>query len=164
MNNRAIWIVVVVLILCSAYFWVVVDSTRVDTMVNLDASDKNLKGDVNEAVELWDRLDLRLKGTSKHVATLQDSTRLHYKAYDARIDSIDNAFDKVSFSIEQMNDVLSGRISRLNDDLEALNEEVSSMKRSTNNNFTKLNKTLDAINSDIKKIQAKLIEEFGEED
>ena len=164
MKNRAIWIVVVILILCSAYFWVVVDSNRVDTMVDLDTSDKNLKGDVTEAVELWDRLDLRLKGTSKHVSTLQDSTRLHYKAYDSRVDSIDNAFDKISFSIEQMNEVLSGRISRLNDDLEALNEEVSSMKRSTNNNFTKLNKTLDAINSDIKKIQSKLLEEFGEED
>jgi len=91
-------------------------------------------------------------------------TRMHYKAYDSKVDSIDNAFDKVSFSIEQMNEVLSGRISRLNDDLEALSEEVSSMKRSTNNNFTKLNKTLDAINSDIKKIEAKLLEEFGEDD
>jgi len=164
MEKRAIWIVVVILIMCSAYYWVIIDGSRVDTMVGLDASDKNLKGDVNEAVELWDRLDLRLKGTSKHVSTLQDSTRMHYKAYDSKVDSIDNSFDKVSFSIEQMNEVLSGRISRLNDDLEALSEEVSSMKRSTNNNFTKLNKTLDAINSDIKKIEAKLLEEFGEDD
>jgi len=164
MEKRAIWIVVVILIMCSAYYWVIIDGSRVDTMVGLDASDKNLKGDVNEAVELWDRLDLRLKGTSKHVSTLQDSTRMHYKSYDSKVDSIDNAFDKVSFSIEQMNEVLSARISRLNDDLEALSEEVSSMKRSTNNNFTKLNKTLDAINSDIKKIEAKLLEEFGEDD
>jgi len=163
MEKRAIWIVVVVLILCSAYYWVVVDSTRVDTMTTLDTSDKNLKGDVNEAVELWDRLDLRLKGTSKHVSTLQDSTRYHYKAYEAKVDSIDNSFDRIGFAIEQMNEVLSGRIDRLKDDLESLVEEVSSMKRSTNNSFTKLNKTLDIINSDIKKINDKLLEEFGDE-
>ena len=101
MEKRAIWIVVVILIMCSAYYWVIIDGSRVDTMVGLDASDKNLKGDVNEAVELWDRLDLRLKGTSKHVSTLQDSTRMHYKSYDSKVDSIDNAFDKVSFSIEK---------------------------------------------------------------
>tara|TARA_B110000116_G_C16369745_1_gene373589 strand:+ start:37 stop:528 length:492 start_codon:yes stop_codon:yes gene_type:complete len=163
MEKRAIWIVVVVLILCSAYYWVVVDSTRVDTMTTLDTSDKNLKGDVNEAVELWDRLDLRLRGTSKHVSTLQDSTRYHYKAYKTKVDSIDNSFDRIGFAIEQMNEVLSGRIDRLKDDLESLAEEVSSMKRSTNNSFTKLNKTLDVINSDIKKINDKLLEEFGDE-
>ena len=53
---------------------------------------------MNEAVELWDRLDLRLRGTSKHVSTLQDSTRYHYKAYEAKVDSIDNSFDKIIYS------------------------------------------------------------------
>ena len=101
-EKRAIWVTIVVLIFCSAYYWAVVDKQRVDSQIELAESDDALKGDVNEWSESYTRLEDKWKGTSKHVKTLQDSTRLHYKAYDAKVDSIDLTFDKVILQIEQL--------------------------------------------------------------
>ena len=79
--QRAIWIITFFIILAIGYFWLVVDDTRTQQMVELADSDKELSGDVNSTVEVYDRLEKKWIGTSKHVQTLQIETHNHYKAY-----------------------------------------------------------------------------------
>tara|TARA_B100000029_G_scaffold363411_1_gene356474 strand:+ start:1968 stop:2459 length:492 start_codon:yes stop_codon:yes gene_type:complete len=163
MKERAIWIVVVLMILSGAYYWVVVDSNRLENMSNLEESDVSLKGDVNEWSEYYDRLEKKWIGTSKHVKTLQDETKNHYEAYESKVDSINNTFENLDFKVDQLNEVLSSRIDLLKDDLESLNEEFSNYKRTSQRDLMKLKKNIEGIQSDIEKINNKLTEEFGEE-
>ncbi len=163
MKERAIWIVVVLMILSGAYYWVVVDSNRLENMSNLEESDVSLKGDVNEWSEYYDRLEKKWIGTSKHVKTLQDETKNHYETYESKVDSINNTFENLDFKVDQLNEVLSSRIDLLKDDLESLNEEFSNYKRTSQRDLMKLKKNIEGIQSDIEKINNKLTEEFGEE-
>ena len=151
------------MILSGAYYWVVVDSNRLENMSNLEESDVSLKGDVNEWSEYYDRLEKKWIGTSKHVKTLQDETKNHYEAYESKVDSINNTFENLDFKVDQLNEVLSSRIDLLKDDLESLNEEFSNYKRTSQRDLMKLKKNIEGIQSDIEKINNKLTEEFGEE-
>ena len=44
---------------------------------------------------MYDRLEKKWIGTSKHVQTLQSDTHNHYNAYEALMDSIDVVFNVV---------------------------------------------------------------------
>ena len=123
---RGIWIVTVMMIFCGLYYWVVVDEQRVQGMSSLEISDDVLKGDVNEWSEYYNRLEKKWIGTSKHVRTLQEETSNHYKSYDAKVDSINNTFERIEYKIDQINEMLTDRINDLSTDLESLNEEFSS--------------------------------------
>ena len=163
-EKRAIWVILVLMIFSGAYFWVVKLDEQEQENRRLTDSDFSLKGDVNEWSESYDRLEKKWIGTSKHVKTLQDETGAHYSAYESKVDSINNTFEKLDFKVDQLNEVLSSRIDLLKDDLESLNDEFSNYKRSSQRDLMKLKKTIELIQSDIEKINNKLEEEFGEEE
>ena len=79
-KNRGIWIFTTVLTLVGLYYWTVVDQDRVEKMGSLQESDFTLSGDVNEWSEIYNRLELKYIGISKHVKTLQDETNEHYNS------------------------------------------------------------------------------------
>ena len=163
-EKRAIWVILVLMIFSGAYFWVVKLDEQDQKNQKLTDSDFSLKGDVNEWSESYDRLEKKWIGTSKHVKTLQDETDAHYTAYESKVDSINNSFEKIDFKVDQLNEVLSSRIDLLKDDLESLNDEFSNYKRSSQRDMMKMKKTIELIQSDIEKINTKLEEEFGEEE
>ena len=163
-EKRVIWVILVLMIFSGAYFWVVKLDEQEQENQRLTNSDVSLKGDVNEWSESYDRLEKKWIGTSKHVKTLQDETGAHYTAYESKVDSINNSFEKLDFKVDQLNEVLSSRIDLLKDDLESLNDEFSNYKRSSQRDLMKLKKTIEIIQSDINKINNKLEEEFGEEE
>ena len=159
LKDRTIWIAIVVLALSGLYYWVVVDQNRLDEMENLETSDFELTGDVTEWSEAYKRLELKWRGTSKHVKTLQDETHEHYNKYTAKVDSINNAFERLEFKLDQINENLSNRIDNVGDDLESLSEEFSSYKRTTQRDVRKINKTLEGLREDIDAINKRLEEE-----
>ena len=163
-EKRAIWVILVLMIFSGAYFWVVKLDEQEQENQRLSSSDHELTGDVTEAVEKWDRLDLRLIGLAKRIRDLENQTKAHYIAYESKVDSINNSFEKVDFKVDQLNEVLSSRIDIVKDDLESLNDEFSNYKRSSQRDMMKMKKTIELIQSDIQKINNKLEEEFGEEE
>ena len=100
--QRAIWIVTFFILLLIGYYWVVVDENRTKQMVDLESSDNKLSGDVNSTVEVYDRLEKKWIGTSKHVRTLQEETNAHYQAYSEKMDSINIVFEEIKYSIENL--------------------------------------------------------------
>ena len=159
LKDRTIWIAIVVMALFGLYYWVVVDQNRVDEMNDLESSDYELTGDVTEWSEAYKRLELKWKGTSKHVRKLQEETHAHYDIYSARVDSINNAFERLEFKLDQINENLSNRIDNVGDDLESLSEEFSSYKRTTQRDVRKINKTLEGLREDIDAINKRLEED-----
>ena len=158
LKDRTIWIAIVVLALSGLYYWIVVDQNRLTEMENLETSDFELTGDVTEWSEAYKRLELKWRGTSKHVKTLQEETHSHYNKYNAKVDSINNAFEKLEFKLDQINENLSNRIDNVSDDLESLSEEFSSYKRTTQRDVRKINKTLEGLREDIDAINKRLEE------
>ena len=156
---RGIWIVTVIIIFCGLYYWVVVDEQRVQEMSSLEVSDVSLKGDVNEWSEYYNRLEKKWIGTSKHVRTLQEETAKHYKSYDAKVDSINNTFERIEYKIDQINEMLTDRINDLSTDLESLNEEFSSYKRATQRDVMKMKKNFESIEEQLEEINKKLDEQ-----
>ena len=153
---RGIWIVTVIIIFCGLYYWVVVDEQRVQGMSYLEVSDNVLKGDVNEWSEYYNRLEKKWIGTSKHVRTLQEETSKHYKLYDAKVDSINNSFERIEYKIDQINEMLTDRINDLSTDLESLNEEFSSYKRATQRDVMKMKKRFDTIEEKLEDLEKQL--------
>ena len=158
LKDRTIWIAIVVLALSGLYYWIVVDQNRLTEMENLETSDFELTGDVTEWSEAYKRLELKWRGTSKHVKTLQEETHSHYNKYNAKVDSINNAFERLEFKLDQINENLSDRIDNVGDDLESLSEEFSSYKRTTQRDVRKINKTLEGLREDIDAINKRLEE------
>ena len=158
LKDRTIWIAIVVLALSGLYYWIVIDQNRLTEMGNLETSDFELTGDVTEWSEAYKRLELKWRGTSKHVKTLQEETHSHYNKYNAKVDSINNAFEKLEFKLDQINENLSNRIDNVSDDLESLSEEFSSYKRTTQRDVRKINKTLEGLREDIDAINKRLEE------
>ncbi len=155
---RGIWIVTVIIIFCGLYYWVVVDEQRVQEMSSLEVSDVSLKGDVNEWSEYYNRLEKKWIGTSKHVRTLQEETAKHYKSYDAKVDSINNTFERIEYKIDQINEMLTDRINDLSTDLESLNEEFSSYKRATQRDVMKMKKRFESIEEKLDNLEKQLEE------
>ena len=155
-KDRGVWIFLTVLTLLGLYYWTVVDQDRVEKMGTLQEKDFKLDGDVNEWSEAYNRLELKYIGISKHVKTLQDETNEHYKAYSAKVDSVNNTFERLEFKLDQINETLSDRLEDLNYSLESLSEEFSSYKRTTQRDVRKINKALESLKEDIDAINKEL--------
>tara|TARA_Y100000588_G_scaffold315239_1_gene343199 strand:+ start:3269 stop:3769 length:501 start_codon:yes stop_codon:yes gene_type:complete len=148
--QRAIWIVTFFIILAIGYYWVIVDESRTQIMGELASSDNKLSGDVNSTVEVYDRLEKKWIGTSKHVQTLQEETHNHYKAYANKMDSINIVFEEIKFSIEQLEEVMTRKIDRVKDNVNNLEDSFESFKRSNNRTIRELKKNISTIQNDIK--------------
>ena len=162
--QRAIWIVTFFIIIAIGYYWVVIDESRTDIMGELASSDDKLSGDVNSTIEVYDRLEKKWIGTSKHVQTLQKETHNHYKAYAEQIDSINIVFEEIKFSIEQLEEVLTRKIDRVKDDVNNLDESFESYKRSTNRTIRELRQKISTIQDDINTLNETVFPPAEEED
>ena len=147
--QRAIWIVTFFIVIAIGYYWVVVDDTRIKHMVELASSDERLSGDINSTVEVYDRLEKKWIGTSKHVQTLQIETHSHFKIYAAKMDSINIVFEEIKFSIEQLEEILNRKIDRVKGDINNLEDSFESYKRSTNREIRELKQKISIIQDDI---------------
>ena len=154
--QRALWFVTFFIIIAIGYYWIVIDNTRTNEMDTLTNSDKKLSGDVNSTVEIYDRLEKKWIGTSKHVQTLQKETHAHYKAYAEKVDSINIVFEEVKFSIEQLEEVLNRKIDRVKEDVSNLEDVFESYKRSNNRSIRELKQNISILKDDIKKLNEKV--------
>ena len=164
--QRAIWIITFFIILAIGYYWMVVDTTRIEKMGELAESDVELSGDVTSTLEVHDRLELQWIGTSKHVQTLQDETHSHYAAYAEQMDSIDIVFEEIKFSIEQLEEILTRKIDRVKDDVKNLEDGFETFKRSTNRSIREFKQNISTIRDDINTLNLKVfppVEEEGKE-
>ena len=161
--QRAIWIVTFFIIISMGYYWVVVDESRNESMSELAISDDKLLGDVNSTVEIYDRLEMKWIGTSKHVQTLQKETHNHYKAYAEKMDSINIVFEEIKFSIEQLEEVLTRKIDRVKDDVNNLEDSFESYKRTTNRTIRELKQKISTIQDDINTLNEKVFPPAEEE-
>ena len=162
--QRAIWIITFFIIIAIGYYWMVVDDTRTKQMVELADSDEELSGDVNSTVEIYDRLEKKWIGTSKHVQTLQKETHAHYAVYEAQMDSIDIVFEQIKFSIEQLEEILTRKIDRLKDDVGNLEDSFETFKRSTKRTERDMKQKISTIQDDINTLNATVFPPAEEED
>ena len=162
--QRAIWIIIFFIIIAIGYYWMVVDDSRTKQMVELSDSDAELSGDVNSTVEIYDRLEKKWIGTSKHVQTLQKETHTHYAMYEAQMDSIDIVFEEIKFSIEQLEEILIRKIDRVKDDVRNLEDNFETFKRSTKRAGRDMKQKISTIQDDINTLNATVFPPAEEED
>lgn len=162
--QRAIWIITFFIIIAIGYYWMVVDDSRTKQMVELSDSDAELSGDVNSTVEIYDRLEKKWIGTSKHVQTLQKETHAHYAVYEAQMDSIDIVFEEIKFSIEQLEEILTRKIDRVKDDVRNLEDSFETFKRSTKRAERDMKQKVSTIQDDINTLNATVFPPAEEED
>ena len=162
--QRAIWIITFFIIIAIGYYWMVVDDSRTKQMVELADSDAELSGDVNSTVEIYDRLEKKWIGTSKHVQTLQKETHTHYAVYEAQMDSIDIVFEEIKFSIEQLEEILIRKIDRVKDDVRNLEDNFETFKRSTKRAGRDMKQKISTIQDDINTLNATVFPPVEEED
>ena len=162
--QRAIWIITFFIIIAIGYYWMVVDDSRTKQMVELSDSDAELSGDVNSTVEIYDRLEKKWIGTSKHVQTLQKETHAHYAVYEAQMDSIDIVFEEIKFSIEQLEEILIRKIDRVKDDVRNLEDSFETFKRSTKRAERDMKQKVSTIQDDINTLNATVFPPVEEED
>ena len=162
--QRAIWIITFFIIIAIGYYWMVVDDSRTKQMVELSDSDAELSGDVNSTVEIYDRLEKKWIGTSKHVQTLQKETHTHYAVYEAQMDSIDIVFEEIKFSIEQLEEILTRKIDRVKDDVRNLEDNFETFKRSTKRAGRDMKQKISTIQDDINTLNATVFPPVEEED
>jgi len=156
MQKRAIWIVTVFIILAIGYYWVVIDESRIEKMGELAHNDDKLSGDVNSTVEIYDRLEKKWIGTSKHVQTLQEETHTHYKIYAEKMDSINIVFEEIKFSLEQLEETFTRKIDRVKEDVNNLEETFESYKRANNRSIREIKQNISIINDDVAKLNEKV--------
>lgn len=162
--QRAIWIITFFIIIAIGYYWMVVDDSRTKQMVELSDSDAELSGDVNSTVEIYDRLEKKWIGTSKHVQTLQKETHTHYAVYEAQMDSIDIVFEEIKFSIEQLEEILIRKIDRVKDDVRNLEDSFETFKRLTKRAERDMKQKISTIQDDINTLNATVFPPAEEED
>lgn len=162
--QRAIWIITFFIIIAIGYYWMVVDDSRTKQMVELSDSDAELSGDVNSTVEIYDRLEKKWIGTSKHVQTLQKETHTHYAVYEAQMDSIDIVFEEIKFSIEQLEEILIRKIDRVKDDVRNLEDNFETFKRSTKRAGRDMKQKISTIQDDINTLNATVFPPAEEEE
>ena len=162
--QRAIWIITFFIIIAIGYYWMVVDDSRTKQMVELSDSDAELSGDVNSTVEIYDRLEKKWIGTSKHVQTLQKETHAHYAVYEAQMDSIDIVFEEIKFSIEQLEEILIRKIDRVKDDVRNLEDSFETFKRSTKRAERDMKQKISTIQDDINTLNTTVFPPAEEED
>ena len=152
--QRAIWIITFFIIIAIGYYWMVVDDTRTKQMVELADSDADLSSDVNSTIEIYDRLEKKWIGTSKHVQTLQKETHAHYAVYEAQMDSIDIVFEEIKFSIEQLEEILIRKIDRVKEDVRNLEDSFETFKRLTKRAERDMKQKISTIRDDINTLNA----------
>jgi hypothetical protein len=162
--QRAIWIITFFIIIAIGYYWMVVDDSRTRQMVELSDSDAELSGDVNSTVEIYDRLEEKWIGTSKHVQTLQKETHAHYTVYEAQMDSIDIVFEEIKFSIEQLEEILTRKIDRVKDDVKNIEDNFETFKRSTKRTERDMKQKISTIQDDIKTLNTTVFTPVEEEE
>ncbi len=162
--QRAIWIITFFIVIAIGYYWMVVDDSRTRQMVELADSDEELSGDVNSTVEIYDRLEKKWIGTSKHVQTLQKETHAHYAVYEAQMDSIDIVFEEIKFSIEQLEEILTRKIDRVKDDVRNLEDNFETYKRSTKRDLREIKQNISTIQDDINTLNLTVFPPVEEED
>ena len=161
--QKAIWFVTFFIIIAIGYYWIVIDESRSDEMSILANSDNKLSGDVNSTVEVYDRLEKKWLGTSKHVKTLQEETHNHYKIYAEKMDSINIVFEEIKFSIEQLEELLTKKIDRVKENVNNIEENFESEKRSKNRIIRELKQKISTIRDDIKTLNDKVFPPDEEE-
>ena len=162
--QRAIWIVTFFIIIAIGYYWVVIDESRTDIMGELASSDDKLSGDVTSTIEVYDRLEKKWIGTSKHVQTLQRETHSHYKIYTEKMDSINIVFEEIKFTIEQLEEVLTRKIDRVKEDVNIVEENFESYKRSNNRIIRELKQNISTLQDDINILNNKVFPPPEEEE
>ena len=162
LKDRAISIVLVLIIMAGATYMVIVDPDRVDAMDEIVERDDTRIADVNEVKELYDRLDLKLDGTKKHLKNLWDLTEVHIKDYNSKVDSIDNAFSKFDLKLDKLITRMDERFSDIEDEMEELDESISSVKKKTTRDIRSINVKLADLEELIKEINTRLDEEEEE--
>ena len=158
LKDRAIWIVVVVMILAGTIYMIVIDPDRVDKMDNIVVRDDERKADVVETNELIDRLDKKLIGTKKHLQQLREDYDTHIKTYNSKVDSINNSFSRVDLSINKILRDMKDKFAEVQDQLEELEDDISSVKTQTKRDFRAVNAEISALNEAIDEINIKLDE------
>ena len=159
LKDRAVWIVIVVILIAGAAYMIIVDPDRVDKMANIVDRDDERIADVNETNELIDRLDLKLRGTKEHLANLWILTENHIKDYEAKVDSVNHAFEKVDLSINKILRDMKDGFTEIRDDLEELEDGISSIKTQTKRDKRALDAEIQKLKESIEEINIRLEEE-----
>ena len=159
LKDRAVWIVLVLILLFGSSYMLLIDPDRVNKMENIVERDDTRIADVNEVKELFDRLDLKLNGTKQHLSKLWDKTEKHIEVYNARVDSINNAFSHVDLKIDKIIRDMKKGFEDLEDLLADLEDDISSIKTTTKRDFRKVNVKLAELEESIKSINTRLDEE-----
>tara|TARA_B110000881_G_C18498831_1_gene475727 strand:+ start:347 stop:844 length:498 start_codon:yes stop_codon:yes gene_type:complete len=154
--QRAMAVITFFIILAGGYYWLVVDESRSNQMVELESSDVSLKGDVTSTLEVHDRLELKWIGTSKHVRTLQEETHEHYDNYASKMDSIDVVFERMKLDAEQLEERLIQKLDRLNDDIRNVSESFDSYKRTSNRTVREIKNDVTTLRDDLTVIDKQL--------
>ena len=109
-------------------------SNRGDILCNsitiVDSDGNQLKLTANDNV--LDRLNFKWAGTSKTVQNLQDSLRVLTYTYNAKIDSINNVFERLDFQIDQLEERSNSKIDDIADEQEYLDEYLHTVNRKNN--------------------------------
>ena len=158
-KDRAIWIVLVLIIMAGIGYMVIVDPNRVDVMDDIKERDDTRIADVNEVKELFDRLDLKLNGTKQHLANLWSLTENHIKTYESKVDSINNTFSQVDLKLDKFAKDMKRGFADLGDQIEDLEDDLSSLKTQSKRDIRKVNAKLGELEESIKSINTKLEEE-----
>ena len=162
LKDRAIWIVLVLIVMAGSTYMVIVDPDRVDAMDEIVERDDTRIADVNEVKELYDRLDLKLDGTKKHLKSLWDLTEVHIKDYNSKVDSIDNAFSKFDLKLDKLITRMDEKFSDIEDEMEELDDAINSVKTKTTRDIRTINVKLADLEELIKAINTRLDEEEEE--
>ena len=132
LKERAVWIVLFLIILGGITYMLVVDPERVNAMDDIVERDDSRIGDITEVKELYNRLNLRLNGTRQHVKNLRDTTVNHMKVYNSKIDSINNTFSKLDLQIDQLKEFIKTQVESLGEDIEDLRDDFESVSEIKN--------------------------------
>ena len=136
-----------------AFFYFVKREQDKNKMSDLEVSDFALSGDVTSTVEVYERLEKKWIGTSKHVKTLQEDLNAQIERYEAKMDSIGDEFLRVKNDITNTKELLIKKIEALREELESLSDQFKSYKRVTNRKIDDIMITkLPTIEDDIKGI------------
>ena len=152
LKERAVWIVLFLIILGGIAYMLVVDPERVMQMEDIKDRDDSRIGDITEVKELYDRLDLKLNGTKQHLSNLYDTTVTHMKVYNSKVDSINNTFSKLDLKIDQLKEFIKTQFEDMNDQMEDLADDIGGLKTQTNKKLRELNQKINSISEDLNKL------------
>ena len=158
LKDRAIWIVVVMMILFGAIYMIVVDPNRQKTMAGIEEADEERQGDVKEWSESYKRLEDKWDATKKHLNILRKEYDIHIKTYDSKVDSINKAFSKVDLEIDKILRDMKDKFAEVQDQLEDLEDDISSLKTQTKRDFRAVNAEISALREAVDEINTKLDE------